>query len=62
MDLMALDLTDIEGAALYDNVTLIGKNGDELVRADDIARWSKTICYEIICGIMARVPRVYEGI
>lgn len=61
MDLMAIDLTDIDGASLYDNVTLIGQNGPELIRADDIAQWSETICYEIICGIMARVPRVYEG-
>lgn len=62
MDLMSIDVTDIKDADLYETVTLIGQDGKELIRAEDLAEWAETIPYEIVCGITARVPRVYEGI
>lgn len=48
-------------AAAGDDVWLIGRDGDAAVTADDWARWLGTINYEIVCGIGARVPRVYLG-
>ncbi|OCA80953.1 alanine racemase [Pseudobacillus wudalianchiensis] len=41
-------------------VTLIGKQGEEEITMDDIARKMDTINYEVPCIITARVPRVYK--
>jgi alanine racemase len=63
MDLMAIDVTDCgDEVKLYDDVTLIGTDGEACIRAEDVAAWAETISYEIICGISKRVPRVYEGL
>jgi len=61
MDMMMIDVTDIAGAAVGDDAVLIGCSGQECIRADDVARWSSTITYEILCGISKRVPRLYRG-
>jgi alanine racemase len=37
--------------------TLIGRDGDETITAEDVARRLGTINYEVTCGISARVPR-----
>ena len=50
MNLTTVDVTDIEGVAVGDEVVLLGDG----VTADDHARWSGTISYEILCGIRAR--------
>jgi alanine racemase len=50
MDLMTVDVTDIEGVAVGDEVVLLGDG----VTADDHARWNGTISYEILCGIRAK--------
>lgn len=59
MDMMMIDVTDIEGAAINDEVVLIGRQGDNTITADDIARLTDTISYEVLCSIGKRVPRVY---
>lgn len=41
-------------------VTLIGRQGDEEITIDDIAKKLETINYEVPCVITARVPRVYK--
>ncbi|MFC4559899.1 alanine racemase [Virgibacillus kekensis] len=40
-------------------VTLIGKQVEEEIEADELASWLDTINYEIPCMISARVPRIY---
>ena len=37
----------------------MGKSGSEEITADEIARLTGTINYEVVCGISRRVPRVY---
>ncbi len=59
MDMLMLDVTDIPDVALDDEVTLLGWQGDECVDADEMAALSDTICYEVISGLMERVPRLY---
>lgn len=59
MDQMMVDITDIDGVAVGDVATIIGKDGDEFISADEVARLAGTIAYEIVCGISKRVPRVY---
>jgi alanine racemase len=41
-------------------VTIIGMDGSERQTAEDLARRIGTINYEIVCGVSARVPRVYH--
>ena len=53
----AQDVTEIGGAALDDEVVLIGEQGGEKITAADIAHLTWTIAYEVLCGIAARVPR-----
>jgi alanine racemase len=59
MDMLMLDVTQIPDAALDDEVTLIGTQGEERIDADEVARLSSTISYEVLASIMARVPRLY---
>lgn len=44
-----------------DEVVLIGKQGNQEIKAEDLAILLDTITYEIVCGIGERVPRVYIG-
>jgi alanine racemase len=59
MDMIMLDITDASGIEVDDEVTLIGEQGGEAITADDVAALCGTISYEVIAGIMARVPRLY---
>lgn len=60
MDLTLIDVTDVPGVALADQVTLLGRDGDLSITAEEVAETAGTISYEITCGISARVPRVYR--
>ncbi len=52
-------LPDDSTAKAGDEMVLIGRQGDAFISADEIAsRWG-TINYEVICGILDRVPRFY---
>ena len=53
------DVTDIEGAAVGDEVVLLGRQGQEEIAAEEMAEKLDTISYEVFCGVGARVPRVF---
>ena len=59
MDMLMIDVTSIENVHAGDIVTLIGKDGIEEVRCEDVAGASGTITYEILCRLGNRLPRVY---
>jgi alanine racemase len=62
MDLTLIDVTDVPGVQLHDEVTLLGwdrRNPDLRIRAEDLARISGTLSYEVTCGVGDRVPRIY---
>ncbi len=59
MDQMMVDITDIENVKVGDTVIIMGKDGELKITADDIARETGTISYEVLCNIGMRVPRVY---
>ena len=58
MDQTMIDITDIEGVEIGDEVTLFGT---ESMPTDEAAKWLDTINYEIVCLVSTRVPRVYVG-
>jgi alanine racemase len=59
MDLTMVDVTDVPGASVGDEVVLLGDQGGERIDADELARRAGTISYEVLCGIGTRVPRRY---
>ncbi|HHW57109.1 MAG TPA: alanine racemase [Clostridia bacterium] len=59
MDQTMIDVTDIEGVEVGDDVIILGNQGGEKITADEIAKKIKTIPYEVYCGISRRVPRIY---
>jgi alanine racemase len=61
MDWTTLDVTGVDGIQLGDEVTLIGSSDGLRVAAEDLARATGTISYEITCGVNRRVPRLYKS-
>ena len=59
MDLTTIDITDVPGLECGDAVTLLGREGDVVIDAQSIAKLAGTISYGVLCGIHARVKRVY---
>lgn len=61
MDQTMVDVGHIEGVRLGDEVVLIGKQGGNEIRCEELARLAGTIPYEIVCSITNRVPRIYKN-
>ena len=59
MDQFMVDVTDIEGVSFGDNVTLIGKDGNETITVEDLSALSGRFNYEFICDLGKRIPRVF---
>jgi len=59
MDLTTIDLSHTSALGPGDEVTLLGREGDAQLDAQQIARVAGTISYNILCSISARVRRVY---
>ena len=57
MNMICVDLSLIEGLECGDEVTLLGKNGEEVISADDLAEMRDTINYEVVTAINAKLPR-----
>ena len=61
MDSITLDVSGIEGLEVGDPATLIGADGEERIRAEEVGTWSETISYEVLTAIGRRVERIYLG-
>jgi alanine racemase len=59
MDYFMCDLTEVQEAQVGDEVTLLGTQGQEEIRAEAWARELGSISYEVLTGISERVPRLY---
>jgi alanine racemase len=59
MDQTMIDVTDIADVAIGDEVVLLGQQGTDRITADDIAAYTGTIAYEVLCAIGTRVPRLW---
>lgn len=60
MDLLTIDVTDVAGASVGDEVVLLGSQESEVITVEEIASLIGTISYEVFCSVGARVPRVYR--
>lgn len=61
MDYIMVDVGAVPNASLGDVVTVIGKDGSEEIRVEDLASAIGTIPYEITCRLGRRVKRVYTN-
>jgi alanine racemase len=61
MDLTVVDLTEVPDAQVGDVATLIGADGDAEIRVEEVAEHARTIGYEVLTGLGARLPRVEHG-
>jgi alanine racemase len=58
MDQTMVDVTEIPGVAVGDEVVLLGRQGAYSIDAWDLADLTGSIPWEVLCAISARVPRV----
>ncbi|MBI3360244.1 MAG: alanine racemase [Chloroflexi bacterium] len=61
MDQAMLDVTEAPNATMGDEVVFIGRQGDEVITAEDVARRWGTINYDVTTGIGTRVPRLFSA-
>lgn len=61
MDQLMIDASAIPDLKPGDVVTLIGRDGEREITAEDWARDLGTISWEILCGFKHRLPRVSVG-
>ncbi len=60
MNITIIDITDGSAVKEGDEVTLMGKDGNEEITANDIADKVNTTCYEILTSIGSRNQRIYR--
>lgn len=59
MDQFMVDVTEIEGVKQGDLVTLLGRDAEAYISAEELAEWSHSFAYELVCTVGKRIPRVY---
>jgi len=59
MDQFMVDVSHIKGVRVGDAVTLLGRDGDEIITMEELGDLSERFNYEFACLITPRVPRVY---
>ncbi|PJF22919.1 MAG: alanine racemase [Phototrophicales bacterium] len=57
MEKTTISVQHIPDVSVGDEVVLLGRQGDEIITAEDIAKWLGTINYEVTCAALPRAPR-----
>jgi alanine racemase len=64
MDLTMVDVTDVPGVSLRDEVVVLGQGrgrlGEDVITADEVAAKIGTISWECLTSVSRRVPRFYR--
>ncbi len=60
MDMSMIDVTDVPGIALRDEVVVLGSQEKDAISADEVAAQAGTIAWEVLTSISRRVPRFYR--
>jgi alanine racemase len=60
MDNVTIDLGPDTDITPGEQVVLIGRQGDDRILAEEVARRLGTINYEVTCGLSQRVRRLHE--
>ena len=59
MDLLVVDVSEIGGVELGDEVVIMGRQGEEVITPWELANLSGTIPYEILTSLGHQLPKVY---
>ncbi len=59
MDYLAVNLGE-DQAKTGEEVTLLGRNGQDTITAAELAGWAGTISYEVVTRLPTRIPRFYQ--
>lgn len=59
MDQIMVDVTDIPGVKVEDEVVLVGKQGDAVITMEEVSEAAYSFNYELPCRISPRVHREY---
>lgn len=59
MDQFMVDVTGIDDVKFGDKVTLIGKDGNEVIPVETLSELSGRFNYEFVCNLGKRIPREY---
>lgn len=59
MDQIMIDVSDIDGVSVGDEVVLFGSQGEKCIPVEEPADMSSSFNYEFVCDINRRVPRVF---
>jgi alanine racemase len=59
MDAFTVDVTDIPEAGMWDEVVIMGKQGDEEISVHEVAQWKNSVSYDVLAGWRTRLPRIY---
>lgn len=59
MNMTVVDVTDLGLVECGDEVTVLGRQGEDEISATEIADWAGTINYEILCALGNLNPRVF---
>lgn len=60
MDQCMLQLDGVPEARIGDEIVLIGRQGNAVITAEEIGQAWGTVNYDVVCGLTARVPRIYR--
>ncbi|MFV2008146.1 MAG: alanine racemase C-terminal domain-containing protein, partial [Longimicrobiales bacterium] len=60
-DALTVDVTGIDGVGFDSEFTLLGHDGDEEITADAVASVRRTISWEVLQQLGARLARVYTS-
>jgi alanine racemase len=55
MDQLMVDVTELSDVNVGDEVTILGKDGENEITAEEIANLTNTINYEVVCQFQKRV-------
>jgi len=59
MEKITVNVSHIPQVEVGDEAVLLGPQGEELISADEIARWIGSNNYEVVTSIAPRLPRIY---
>lgn len=59
MDQLMIDITDIDGVSVEDEVTLVGRDGDAFLSIEEVSELAGSFNYELTCSLARRVSKLY---
>jgi alanine racemase len=59
MDAFMVDTTELPEIKLWDEVVLMGRQGNEEISVHEVARWKNSVSYHVHTSWRERLPRVY---